>query len=187
MTLPKTGISGCETVPVVANADGRGCLFEIYRKSWPNTFPTVQWNVCASNAGVVRGAHVHVDYDEFYTLPRGHVVLGLADLRRDSPTFRKSAQLDWAATDGFAVVVPQGVAHVVLFEEDSVLAFGLSDYWRAEYDVVGCQWNDPELGFTWPARRVTRSTRDTASGNYGEMLALYERMRAEALSSVPGR
>jgi dTDP-4-dehydrorhamnose 3,5-epimerase len=62
------------------------------------------------------------------------------------------------------------VAHAILFEEDSILAFGLSGYWNAEYDAVGCQWDDPELGFAWPARTVFRSERDTNSGNYAQML-----------------
>jgi dTDP-4-dehydrorhamnose 3,5-epimerase len=175
MTVPKIGIEGCDLVPVSANRDSRGCLYEIYRQSWPHAFPTVQWNACASNRGVVRGAHVHVDYDEFYTLPRGRVLIGLADIRTASPTFRKSAQFEWSSQDGFAVVVPRGVAHVVLFEDDSVLAFGLSDYWKAEYDVVGCQWDDPDLGFDWPKRTVIRSERDAASGNYAAMLQDYEK------------
>jgi dTDP-4-dehydrorhamnose 3,5-epimerase len=179
MRLPETNIAGCDVVPVSANRDQRGCLFEIYRQSWPNAFPTVQWNACASNAGVVRGAHVHVDYHEFYTLPRGRVLVGLADIRRTSPTYRKSAQFEWSAQDGFAIVVPIGVAHVIVFEEDSVLAFGLSGYWNAEYDVVGCQWDAPELGFAWPKKTVIRSQRDSNAGNYAQMLELYdERCRA---------
>jgi dTDP-4-dehydrorhamnose 3,5-epimerase len=174
MTMPKIEIVGCNVVAVSANRDKRGCLFEVYRQSWPNAFPTVQWNACASNAGVVRGAHVHVDYDEFYTLPFGCVLLGLADIRRASPSYRKAVQIEWAAKDGFAVTVPRGVAHVVVFEENSVLAFGLSDYWNPEYDVVGCQWDDPELGFVWSARPIIRSERDTTAGNYEAMLKLYE-------------
>lgn len=174
--LQQTGIDGCEIVPVSANRDERGCLYEIYRQSWPNSFPTVQWNACASNAGVVRGAHVHVDYHEFYTLPRGRVILGLADIRRQSPTFKRSVQFEWADHDGCAIVVPLGVAHVVLFEEDSVLAFGLSDYWKPQYDIVGCQWDDPELGFKWPAKSVRRSERDAQSGSFGTMVSSFEEM-----------
>jgi dTDP-4-dehydrorhamnose 3,5-epimerase len=149
-------------------------LYEIFRQSWPGAFPAVQWNVCVSDAGVVRGAHVHVDYQEFYTLPRGRVVIGLADIRRSSPTFGQSVQFAWTDRDAVAVVVPQGIAHVVLFEEDSVLAFGLSDYWRSEYDVAGCQWDASELGFVWPNKVVRRSERDSHSGSYAEMLQLYE-------------
>ena len=179
MALPSTGIQDCTIVPISANRDERGCLFEVYRQSWSGLFPTVQWNVCSSSAGVVRGAHAHVNYSEFYTLPLGRVVLGLADIRRDSPTFGQSIQLNWSAQDGFAVIVPVGVAHVVLFEEDSLLAFGLSGYWEPTYDVVGCQWDAPEFGFMWPARRVSRSARDTDASGYTEMLRCYDE-RADA-------
>jgi len=185
MTAKKIGIIGCDIVPVSANRDARGCLYEIYRQSWPNAFPTVQWNACASSAGVVRGAHVHVDYHEFYTLPRGRVRLGLADIRRASPTYGHSVQFEWADHEGFAVVVPLGVAHVVLFEEDSVLAFGLSDYWKPEYDIVGCQWDDPELGFVWPVKSTVRSERDTHAGDYRTMLKLYEEL-SRARSAAAG-
>src|SRR3954470_9397809 len=93
-------IAACEVVPIAANRDSRGCLYEVYRRSWTNAFPTVQWNVCASRPGVVRGVHVHVDYHEFYTLPLGRVTLGLSDIRRASPTFGKSTQFAWTDSDG---------------------------------------------------------------------------------------
>jgi dTDP-4-dehydrorhamnose 3,5-epimerase len=171
-----TSIKDCEIVPVSANRDERGCLYEIFRETWPGAFRAVQWNACASDKGVVRGAHVHVDYSEFYTLPRGEVIIGLADIRRDSPTFGRSAQFHWADRDAVAFVVPRGVAHVVLFNADSVLAFGLSDYWERRRDVVGCQWDAPEFGFAWPDGAVRRSARDLASGTYSEMLDHYQRL-----------
>jgi dTDP-4-dehydrorhamnose 3,5-epimerase len=171
-----TSIKDCEIVPVSANRDERGCLYEIFREAWPGAFRAVQWNACASDKGVVRGAHVHVDYAEFYTLPRGEVVIGLSDIRRDSPTFGKSVQFHWADRDAVAFVVPCGVAHVVLFRADSVLAFGLSGYWERERDVVGCQWDAPEFGFAWPDGAVRRSARDLSAGTYSAMLAHYERL-----------
>jgi dTDP-4-dehydrorhamnose 3,5-epimerase len=173
MALPKTGIEGCGIVPIPTNPDGRGYLQELYRQSWPGVFPAVQWNAVVSKAGVVRGTHVHVGYDEFYTLPQGRVLLGLADIRRDSPTYRKSEQFEWSAAHGFAVVVPAGVAHTILFKEDSVLLFGLSGYWSAQ-EEVGCQWDAAELGFVWPHARVVRSERDEMAGSYSAMLQRYE-------------
>lgn len=177
--IKTTNIMGCDIVPVAANRDARGCLYEVFRESWPHAFHAVQWNVCASHANVVRGAHVHVDYHEFYTLPRGRVLIGLSDIRRGSPTFRKSVQFEWSDRDGIAVVVPPGVAHVVMFEEDSVLAFGLSGYWTAEYDRVGCRWNDRDLGLVWPDRPVLQSERDTHAGNFEAMLQLYDELSQE--------
>ena len=63
---------------------------------------------------------------------------------------------------------------MVRFLESSVLAFGLSDYWKAELDIVGCQWDDPELGLEWDNKDVTRSCRDTESGTFQEMLVTYK-------------
>ena len=169
-------IADCQLIEVDANRDQRGCLYEIYRESWSGAFPTVQWNACQSASGVVRGVHVHADYHEFYTLPRGRVELGLVDIRRESPTFMNSVQFEWADSDNVAVVVPIGVAHVVNFLQDSVLAFGLSGYWNEELDVIGCQWDDPQLGFNWKTENPERSCRDRESGSFAEMVADFEKI-----------
>jgi dTDP-4-dehydrorhamnose 3,5-epimerase len=174
-TIP---IEGCAPVPVQPNADARGCLFEVFRENWPGAFRTVQWNVCSSRAGVMRGVHVHVDYDEFYTLPQGRVFLALRDARRESPTFGASAAFEWTAADGFAVPVPAGVAHAVFFLEDSVLAFGLSGYWKAELDVLGCRWDRLDANIAWPIETARLSARDEASGTFEELVVGYETLAA---------
>jgi dTDP-4-dehydrorhamnose 3,5-epimerase len=134
-------IDGCHAVPIIVNADERGCLSEIVRTSWSGAFPAVQWNARASSAGVVRGAHVHADYDEYYTLLQGRVVVGLADIRRDSATFGRSVQFNWSDRDCVAIVVPVGIAHVVYFQTDAMLVFGLCAFWTEQSDNIGCQWN----------------------------------------------
>lgn len=171
-------ITGCEPVAVGVNADDRGCLFEVFREEWPGAFRTVQWNVCASRAGVLRGVHVHVDYAEFYTLPKGRVFIALRDIRRESPTFGCAEGFEWAAADGMAIPVPPGVAHAVYFLEDSVLAFGLSAYWRKEFDVVGCQWQELAPSIAWPVISPAVSCRDEKSGSFDEMVRHYESLRA---------
>lgn len=181
--LPRIPIEGCAPVPVVANADDRGCLFEIFREEWAGAFKTVQWNACSSLAGVMRGVHVHIDYDEFYTLPFGRVFLALRDIRRASPTFGTSVGFEWSAAEGFAVPVPAGVAHAVFFLDHSVLAFGLSGYWKAELDVVGCRWDDLDPTLNWPAESARLSSRDTESGSFTDMVLKYEALAG----SVAGR
>jgi dTDP-4-dehydrorhamnose 3,5-epimerase len=174
--LPTILIDGCAPVPVKANADDRGCLFEIFREEWPGAFKTVQWNACSSRPGVMRGVHVHFDYDEFYTLPMGRVFIALRDIRRASPTFGNSIGFEWSAADGFAIPVPAGVAHAVFFLDDSVLAFGLSGYWKAELDILGCQWHDLDPALKWPVESAQLSSRDTGAGSFADMLARYEKM-----------
>jgi dTDP-4-dehydrorhamnose 3,5-epimerase len=175
MNVPRLiPIEGCTPVPVKANSDARGCLFEIFREEWDGAFKTVQWNACSSRAGVMRGVHVHVDYAEFYTLPLGRVFIALRDIRRSSATFGNSVGFEWSASDGFALPVPPGVAHAVYFLDDSVLAFGLSGYWKAEHDVVGCRWEDLDPSLTWPVEAAQRSVRDEESGSFSDMVAKYE-------------
>jgi dTDP-4-dehydrorhamnose 3,5-epimerase len=178
LTSDPLPIDGCTVVPAKPNPDARGCLYEIYRASWPGAFEAVQWNACISKAGVVRGVHVHVDYDEYYTLLSGRALCGLHDIRRESPTFGRSVTIDWRADDHRAIVVPRGVAHVLWCVEDVVLAFGLSRYWSAELDVVGCRWDDPALGFEIPEGMKSLSGRDTESGSYEEMVRSYETLLA---------
>ena len=79
---------------------------------------------------------------------------------------------------GDRVLIPRGVAHVLWFLEDAVLAFGVSSYWRAELDVVGCRWDDPALGLEIPEGAKSLSQRDTESGSYEEMVESYESLRA---------
>lgn len=118
---------------------------------------------------MIRGVHVHVDYDEFYTLPFGRVFLALRDIRRASPTFGKSVGFEWNAADGFAVPVPAGVAHAVFFLDNSVLTFGLSGYWKAELDAIGCRWSDLDPSLRWPVESALLSNRDTESGSFDDM------------------
>jgi dTDP-4-dehydrorhamnose 3,5-epimerase len=177
-------IEGCAVVPAKPNPDARGCLYEIYRAEWPGPFPTVQWNACVSKAGVIRGVHVHVDYEEYYTLLAGRGLLGLHDIRRESSTFGRSVTIHWRAEDRCAIVIPRGVAHALWFAEDAVLAFGLSSYWNAELDVVGCQWDDPALGFEIPAGAKSLSERDSESGSYQEMVKSYEAFLARYITQA---
>jgi dTDP-4-dehydrorhamnose 3,5-epimerase-like enzyme len=129
----------------------------------------------------MRGVHVHADYDEFYTLPRGRVFLALKDIRRSSKTFLTVVALEWSASDGFAVPVPAGVAHAVYFLDDSVLAFGLSGYWNAEYDVLGCRWQELDSSIEWPVSTAHVSHRDGASGTFPQMQADYDALAARLI------
>ena len=132
----------------------------------------------ARAAGVMRGVHVHIDYHEFYTLPLGRVFIALKDIRRVSPTFGNSIGFEWSAADGFAVPVPAGVAHAVSSSMNSVLAFGLSDYWKAELDLIGCRWDELDPSLCWPVQTATLSDRDSEAGSFADMLAGYEALSA---------
>ena len=74
------------------------------------------------------------------------------------------------------------MAHAVYFLEDAVLAFGLSGYWRAELDVVGCRWRELDSSIAWPVETAQLSSRDANSGTFEEMLKQYDALSATLVS-----
>lgn len=77
-----------------AHGDERGVFTELYRLEWGTGVTPVQWNAVRSEAGVLRGTHVHIRHDDYLTVPYGHAVVGLRDLRRTSPTEGLSALVE---------------------------------------------------------------------------------------------
>ena len=71
--------------PLVAHADERGVFTELYRLEWETGVTPIQWNAVRSEAGVLRGVHVHVRHRDYLTLPYGRAVVGLRDLTARVP------------------------------------------------------------------------------------------------------
>ncbi len=95
------------------HADRRGVLAEIFRKEWRICDTPVQWNAVRSKENVLRGVHVHPTHSDYLAVVDGHMVLGLHDIRKDSPTCGMSALVDLrggpppmsSAAEGLLVVV----------------------------------------------------------------------------------
>ena len=172
-TLP----AGTLLRPLTTHPDARGTFTELYREEWDTGVRPVQWNAVASEAGVLRGVHVHVKHADYLTLVRGRAAIGLRDLRRDSPTSGLAAcvELDAAAME--ALAIPPGVAHGFLFLEPSIHVYAVSRAFDPE-DELGCHWADPELGIAWPEQPSLVSERDSAAGSLAAVMARLERHQA---------
>jgi dTDP-4-dehydrorhamnose 3,5-epimerase len=136
---------GVEVDPLRPIHDARGSLTELYRASGQQ-HPLVQFNLVQSAPGVLRGVHVHLDHTDHLIGLAGTIVVGLHDLRRDSPTFRQSASVVLSST---AVVrVAPGIAHGFWFPSGGTLMYGLDHEWTPD-DDFGCRWDDPDLSIPW--------------------------------------
>ena len=82
---------GVRVEKLETHTDDRGELTEIFRRSWDVAAEIVQWNAVASRPHALRGVHYHVLHDDYLVLLQGRMLLGLHDLRPDSPTARCSA------------------------------------------------------------------------------------------------
>lgn len=150
---------GVQVRELRAHSDERGAFTEIFRRQWELGVDPVQWNVVHSEAGVLRGVHVHPRHDDYLTVVAGRAVIGLSDLRPQSPTRGLAALVELDERDPGAIRIPHGVAHGFLFLERSVHVYAVSDYWDPDDELL-CRFDDPELGIAWPRRPASLSERD---------------------------
>src|SRR5436309_2114593 len=164
--------AGVELCPLELHADERGSLVEIFRREWELPVEPVQWNAVCSEAGTLRGAHVHVVHDDYLVIVRGRGVVGLRDLRPGSPTEGLATTLELGESEPTSVVIPVGVAHGFYFREPSMHVYAVTAYWSPE-DELSCRWDDPELGILWPVEPMLVSERDLTAGSFESMREAY--------------
>lgn len=159
MTDVQTLPAGVELHDLIPHGDDRGVFTELYREEWGVGTQPVQWNAVRSNAGVLRGVHVHPTHDDYLTVPFGRVVFGLCDLRPESPTHMLATTVEISSDNQKGLMIPHGVAHGFYFVEDSLHVYAVSHYWDLA-DELGCRWDDPGLGIPWPQKTAQISQRD---------------------------
>lgn len=160
--------------------DARGDLTELYRREWPGAPILRQWNLVHDGANVVRGMHVHPLHSDYIIVIQGEMLLGLRDIRRDSPSYGKAGivrllgdRLNW-------VLIRPGVVHGFYIPEGNVMVYGLTHEWDMD-DEIGCRWNDPMLGLQWPAiSNPCLSERDTSAGSFEQLVQAYEKVQTHA-------
>lgn len=146
-------------IPLEPHSDDRGTFIELFRGEWETGVEPIQWNAVHSEAGVLRGVHVHPRHDDYLTVVRGRATIGLRDLRDSSPTVGAAACVELTAEQPAAISIPHGVAHGFYFHEPSTHIYAVSHYWDMA-DELGCRWNDPALEIPWPQQDAHISPRD---------------------------
>lgn len=161
--------TGTVLLPLQAHDDERGSFTELYRLEWVTGVTPIQWNAVRSEAGVLRGVHVHVRHDDYLTVPLGRATVGLRDLRRGSPTEGLATTVELGGEQTGALVIPHGVAHGFYFHEPSLHVYAVTEYWDPT-DELSCHWADPDLGIAWPAQSARVSERDAKSQPLQDLL-----------------
>ena len=161
--------AGVRLASLTSHRDDRGSFCEIYRREWETGVEPIQWNVVESNAGVLRGVHVHVRHSDYLTVVAGRASIGLRDLRAGSPSEGLTAVVELQGRERQGISIPAGVAHGFLFHEPSVHVYAVTHYWDMS-DELGCHWADPELAIPWPFQPKHVSDRDAGAGSLAELM-----------------
>lgn len=164
---------------LVSHRDERGSLAEMFRSSWVGDEAFLQWNFVDSNCNTLRGVHVHPVHSDYLVVLQGILMLGLCDLRKWSPTYRRSCLIELRGEQLEGAFIPPGVAHGFYFPEQTRYVYGVTDYWSL-VDELGCMWNDPQLGIPWPANDPLLSKRDREAPT---LQALMDLLDAEHFAS----
>jgi dTDP-4-dehydrorhamnose 3,5-epimerase len=159
--------------PLEPHRDERGTFLELFREEWETDVKPVQWNAVDSEAGVLRGVHVHPRHDDYLTVVRGRVTIGLKDLRPESPSEGFAACVELSAERPAAISIPHGVAHGFYFHQASTHIYAVSHYWDLS-DELGCRWDDASLEIPWPQSEAHISTRDAELPPLAELRAEFE-------------
>lgn len=172
-------IDGAELRLLKMNKDMRGSFTEIFYSSWGLCINPVQWSVVQSNAGTLRGMHLHRRHDEYVCVIKGRAFVGLMDVRPDSPTDGQSVLVELCGDEMACLSFPRGVIHGWYCPEDTIHVQSVSeDYTQYGHDDnPGCHWSDPDLNLPWPGVPTLVSQR--AEG-FGTVQGLRRFMRENA-------
>jgi dTDP-4-dehydrorhamnose 3,5-epimerase len=176
--------AGVRSHRLLPNLDLRGSVTEVFREEWIDEMRPIQWNAVVSGSGVLRGVHVHARHDDYIAVVRGRVAIGLSDLRRASTTARLGAVVEVHEKDPLAMAIPAGVAHGIYTFDDSVLLYGVSQYYDPDDEFV-CDWREPGLGIGWPVREAIISDRDAEGRPLSAVLEEIEPWQPFAVATRP--
>jgi dTDP-4-dehydrorhamnose 3,5-epimerase len=143
-----------DEVPVFRSADGRftelARLDEDGQIGGFEGFRPVQWNWSLLEPGAVKAWHLHLEQDDVWLVPPTTTVLvGLVDLRRESPTASAVQRRTLGAGRCERLFIPRGVAHGVanLSGQPQALLYAVNrafsadpeatDEWRLPWDRFG--------------------------------------------------
>jgi dTDP-4-dehydrorhamnose 3,5-epimerase len=126
----------------------------------------VQANISRNpKAGTLRGLHFQAPPHEEAKLVqcvRGRIFDVAVDLRRHSPSFRRSVCTELSGDGNRMFLIPKGCAHGYLtLEDDSDILYYMGDAFVPGVGQ-GVRWNDPAFSIPWPAAPRLISPRDAA-------------------------
>lgn len=116
-------------------------------------FRPVQWNWSVLEPGAVKGWHLHLDQEDLWVIPPdASLLVGLADLRRRSPTAGTLQRLALGSGRCHRLLIPRGVGHGVanLTQRSQAMLYAVNrfftpdpdrtDEWRLPWDRFGADF-----------------------------------------------
>ena len=142
--------------------DERGYFFESFNQTAFNQaigydVQFVQDNHSKSQKGVLRGLHYQLPpkaQGKLVRVIQGEVFDVAVDIRKDSPTFGQWVGEILSAENKRQLWIPEGFAHgFVTLSDTAEFLYKTTNYYAPEYERC-IDWNDPEIGISWPVEQA---------------------------------
>lgn len=164
-------ILGVRIVHLQSFQDERGRFMESFRKEW---FPQRSWDIIQCNRsdskqGVLRGLHYHHHQVDYWYVPKGHMRVGLVDIRSTSPTYLNTQTVDISESNELGLFIPVGVAHGFAALTDVTLIYIVDNYFNGGKDENGVAWDDEAFNLDWGLAKPILSNRDLQNPTLEEL------------------
>lgn len=170
----ETPIFGCFLVKNPEFEDARGSFSETYKESLFHSMglPTMkQDNHLVTLRGGIRAMHwqdgEHAQA-KLINVISGTIFDAVYDLRKNSPTFRKSTSFELNTKSGL-LFVPAGCAHGFQATSDISTVHYKTDKEYNQLSQRAFLWNDPEAGICWPIEKAIVSPKDAMAPKLAEI------------------
>lgn len=185
MRFLPTPVAGAHLIELERRGDARGffarlfCEREFAEAGLVSHYPQMN-NSLTANQGTLRGLHYQLPPSAEAKVVRcvsGALWDLVADLRPDSPTYRRwfGARLD--TENRRMMYVPPGCAHGFVTLANDTEALYLSGAEYSPEQERGMRYDDPWLGIEWPIQPTEMSDKDRSWPSFDPEFHGVERMR----------
>jgi dTDP-4-dehydrorhamnose 3,5-epimerase len=168
MIFTETQLRGAFVIDIEKKEDERGffartfCEREFAEHGLETRF--VQCSISHNTRkGTLRGLHYQAGPCEEVKLVRctaGALYDVIVDLRRDSPTFKKSFGAELSADNCRLLYIPKQFAHgFQTLQDHTEILYQMTQFYSPE-SARGVRWNDPAFGIQWPPDERIINERD---------------------------
>ncbi|MCD8264187.1 MAG: dTDP-4-dehydrorhamnose 3,5-epimerase [Tannerellaceae bacterium] len=156
MNFIETEVAGVWIIEPKVFKDGRGYFMESFKQAafdeQIGKVCFIQDNESCSTKGVLRGLHYQLapySQAKLVRVVKGTVVDVAVDLRKGSPTFRKSVAVELSDENKRQLYIPQGFAHGFhVLSEEAVFTYKVDNVYAPAYER-SIRYDDPTIQVDW--------------------------------------
>jgi|10_taG_2_1085330.scaffolds.fasta_scaffold06371_6 dTDP-4-dehydrorhamnose 3,5-epimerase len=147
-------------------------VFYDFRGEYVSTYNSVEYeflgvhfledDISVSRKNVLRGLHGDSKTKKLIQCLHGSILLAVADLREESPSYLKSRLFLLSDKNRHQVFIPEGCVngHYVL-SDSCIFSYKQTEIYSGAKNQISIRYNDPWLKIPWKVSEPILSTRDS--------------------------